>query len=516
MRARWRARLLVAGWALLLCAWTIGNPPFAAPDEAAHYVRAIGLGSGHLAGRPTPPGSAPGATPAQTAWVDQADRRVAVPAGLAPPADCYVHDPSTSAACLAHQPRPPAVDADTPVGTYPPLPYVLPAAALRLGSDAQDALRWGRAAGALLALLLLGLGVVAVRDPEGDVRAVLGPLAAVTPMAIFCGASLTGSGLEVASAVAFACALLRLTRAPGAAPTWVWALAGVAGAALSLSRSASPVWTIAIGALVVSLAGAGRLRADARPARRPARLTAAALVAGVVLNRVWEAAYGASVPVATRAIPLGVERAIQQWWHAARELVGGFGYLELRLPAWLALLWLAVVAGLLVPAWRAGDRRQRRALTAAVTLVVVLPIALYLVVLRGTGFGLQGRHVLPLAVVLPLLAGEVVHRRRIRLPAAVPPLMGAGVGLVQLAAFWLDARRSAVGVHGPLLFVGHAQWSPPLGWPIVLALATAGAVALAAVTAPERAPARRRPPRPSTTRSRWPRAAGPARTRARR
>ena len=45
------------GLALLLAAWVFGNPPGAAPDERAHYVRALGAGSLELDGaifRPTP------------------------------------------------------------------------------------------------------------------------------------------------------------------------------------------------------------------------------------------------------------------------------------------------------------------------------------------------------------------------------------------------------------------------------------------------------------------------------
>lgn len=35
--------VLVVAWALIALAWAFANPPFAAPDEEAHYLRAVGV-----------------------------------------------------------------------------------------------------------------------------------------------------------------------------------------------------------------------------------------------------------------------------------------------------------------------------------------------------------------------------------------------------------------------------------------------------------------------------------------
>jgi hypothetical protein len=45
------AILVAAGLALLVLAWVFGNPPGSAPDERAHYVRALGAGGLELAGK---------------------------------------------------------------------------------------------------------------------------------------------------------------------------------------------------------------------------------------------------------------------------------------------------------------------------------------------------------------------------------------------------------------------------------------------------------------------------------
>lgn len=121
---------------------------------------------------------------------------------------------------------------------------------------------------------------------------------------------------------------------------------------------------------------------------------------------------------------------------------------------------------------------------------VVAPVAFYALFTRPTGFGLQGRQLLPALVLVPLLAGEMVYRSatvnapRARvgvLQRSVPML----VAIVQIGAWWVNARRFAVGDHGPFWFFAHPAWSPPAGWTpwltaVILAVACLSIVALSA------------------------------------
>ena len=83
----------------------------------------------------------------------------------------------------------------TGVGTYQPLPYLLPATVLgwanplRLGCAGA---RWS----AVAALLFLGLAAAMLFTP-GRPEAVFGLTAAVTPMVLFVASALNGSGLEI-------------------------------------------------------------------------------------------------------------------------------------------------------------------------------------------------------------------------------------------------------------------------------------------------------------------------------
>jgi hypothetical protein len=492
VRARPRAPLIgclvVAAWALLLAAWLLANPPFAAPDEADHYIRAVGIGEGHLIGRRDPT-SHLGITARQVAWTRQTGRLVSLPAGLDPrPFSCQTGSGHLSAACLnSARANPAAVTLLTGEGNYPPLPYLLPAAIMRAASSPPGALRLARAAGALVALALLAVALAACYDGADPVLSILGVLLAVTPMALFCAASLNSSGLEIASAIAFFACLLRLLREQEIPPRW-WAATALSGGALALTRSAGPLWV----AIVVGVALAGGAWWPAVRgwlSNRAAWVAAGGVAIAVVLNRVWESLYGVHVPFDTSSLHAGLVAGARQSWRALPELVGKFGYLDVKLPLVLPLVWLAMLLGLLGAAGR-GRRTERVTLLVLVLTVGVVPIAFYALLVRPTGFGLQDRWLLPVFVTLPLLAGEVCRRHRARLHARTRSLLvlavPIGVAVVQFAAWYANSKRFAVGGEGPTWFLADARWSPPGGWAICTASAALGAVCLAAVVLLER------------------------------
>src|SRR5205823_2271597 len=132
---------------------------------------------------------------------------------------------------------------------------------------------------------------------------------------------------------------------------------------------------------------------------------------------------------------------------------------------------------LLLYAFRRGMMRDRLALLCAAGAAIATPVLLHAFVLRPIGWALQGRHVLPLFVVAPLIAGEIAARRTAALHRSRRAWVAAiaAVAAVQLVALYSDAHRSAVGVTGSWLFPLTAEWSPPSGWLLVLALGLCGA-----------------------------------------
>jgi hypothetical protein len=476
-RPGWRRRLaplpIVFGlaYALLFAAWVGGDPPFAAPDEWSHYLRTLGVADGHLIGAPYTYQLGPDASEQDRrtyAWINDAARLVRVPPGLFVPGfDCNAGKPAQSAACLyTLTPRPEEVMEPTPVGNYQPLPYLLPALVITRAHDPYTADLLGRAVSALACWLCLAVALYLLWNGRAS--------------------SLAG---EIMAGFLFAAALLRLWREENAGASY-WLVAGVAGAMLANSRSTGPLY-VAIDLLVfATLVGPHGLWERLR-ARWHGMVAAGAIIAvGVVLSRLWERAYGSHLRIDPAEIPAQLGPAAHRVTTIILENVGVFGSLDTALPDGMRLAWVAALGGLIALALIVGTWWERFVLvaTALGNLAVIFAFSVILVV--GTTFDVQGRHILPLAVMVPLLAGTILARRGDRLPhwltgrdgrrgAWAFAILACGVGLFQIAAWYWNARRQGVGLLGKYRFLERAEWYPPGGWWPWLALIVVGAALLA-------------------------------------
>jgi len=511
--------LLVAGFAVLVVAHLAGEPPFAGPDESAHYYRALSLTTDGLVGEPVALREPLRLSPRQAAVVGQEVRLVTVPAGLRTGhATCHANRPHASAACLLATAEPVPAGAsqvDTPVGTYPPAAYALPGLAARLGRDAVTAVTLASAASALTCLALLGLAVVLLWRPEAGPLSLVGVLVATPPMVLSTAASLNPSGPEIAAAVALGAATVSLGRAaasrPQAAPDrWgaAWAVVALAGPVLALSRSVGPAWlAVHLGVLVGWVGPRGLWRAVRE---RPRAVAGAATVLGlaVAVAVAWQVVLGTDV----QASPAPLPDALRVAWPAARtaltrDAVAVFGYLEYGLPPVALHAWQALVLGLLATALAVGHARRRLVLLAVTTGAVLAPLVLEAGLLRHTGFAVQGRHVLAVLVLVPLLAGEVVaERARGAVRRLAPPVVAMAAAPVQFTAWYAVARRGAVGIDGPWWFIGRSAWSPAPGYGWWAAAAGAGAalVALAGLGAARAKRQAAQPAAPTTSTLRTP------------
>ena len=128
----WPATLCLAYGIMLLC-WGGANPPFASPDEWAHYIRALGAGDGDLIGPRCPfPGPA---GDRRYVWMTQAARSFWVPDRLFATnlnANAGLSEKPFSWSDVVPLPGPRM--AVTPVGNYQPLPYYLPGLLAHLGN----------------------------------------------------------------------------------------------------------------------------------------------------------------------------------------------------------------------------------------------------------------------------------------------------------------------------------------------------------------------------------------------
>ena len=140
----------------------------------------------------------------------------------------------------------------------------------------------------------------------------------------------------------------------------------------------------------------------------------------------------------------GISDAWQALPSLGEQAVGVFGRaVDLDMPTVLYLAWAALLLGVLGWAIRLGSRRERLILAGTVAVVLLSPFVLSVGV-RPTGFPVQARHLLPLAVLVPIGAGEVLRRHAAQVPPATArlALLGA-VGLaaaVHLGAWFVNAR----------------------------------------------------------------------------
>jgi predicted membrane protein DUF2142 len=462
--------LVGLAFALLLAAWVVATPPFAAPDEASHYLRALNISQGHLLGAKIRYPNVP-LTPAEQAFVNHDTRAVDVPAALTPPnVLCVNGKPDLSGHCVEA----------SPTGDYYPPAYLLPALALKLSSTTGTAMWASRFLSAALCLVFLLLAAALVWGGNG--WSLLGLLGAVTPMVLFVSSIINPSGLETAAALAAAAAVLRIARAPARVPGWVWVALGLSGAVTVLAFQAGPAFLLgdmAVGAALLGRSGLRELRA-----RDPRRLGAVAvtLATAVVLWFVYGRVSGAShshfgVHPFLHSLRVG----ITQLGYVLRDAVGNFGSLTVLLPSAARWIWWLLVLGLVAGALWLGNRRERLIMVGVVVLALAFPVLAYAWVYRYSGFGMQGRQVLPVLMLISLVAGELVYRRLevARRPKArwVLGASVAAVALFQAYAWWYDARDAA-GAPGTLRFYAHATWSPPLGWIVWIVVAALGTLAL--------------------------------------
>src|SRR5207248_4545805 len=177
----------------------------------------------------------------------------------------------------------------------------------------------------------------------------------------------------------------------------------------------------------------------------------------------WEIKYGPRLPLRTEGVSQALFASLPdlpRWLHGES---GIFQYLDSVMPPVTYLLWTALLLGLVAVAFWLGDGRQRTALLMAVGAAIGVPVVLQAFAMRPIGWGVQGRHVLPVGVLVPLVANEVAVRRGrvLRLPSAPVAVV---CSFVYFVGFYSDARRSAIGYGGSWLFPLHPQWSPPFGW----------------------------------------------------
>lgn len=458
------------GVALLVVAWIGGTTPFGAPDEQWHYIRAVGITNGQILGPKVPYLQVP--LPAdQRAWTDNNTRGVVVPARLNPPGEpCQNGKPNLRGSCLE----------PTTSGNYPPLPYLLPAVGIGLSRHTSTAIWVARVASSLPSIALLLLAVALLWDGTG--WSLLGLLAATSPMVFWISSVLNPSGMDITACLAFAAAVIRIGRTPAEVPRWVWSALLISGVIAILAGPIGlefvVVYLLALGALF----GRSALRQFRATHERWALPMSGVLGGAAILALIYTRVAGFSTTFRISPLGHGLHEGINVLPGVLKGAVGIFGALTVFLPLSAYWIWWLVVLGLVAAAMWLGDRRDRVVVASVTLLALAFPLFFYAWSERFTGFPLQGREVLPVLQLIPLVAGEVVYRRRSTFAAGRLAQLALGAVLAGFAAFqgyaWWENARFVAGAPRTIRFYAHATWHPPGGWLPWLMLAALGTVVL--------------------------------------
>lgn len=461
-------QLIVGGLVLLAASWVMANPPGAAPDEDAHYVKARASAHGHLRGiRFLPPAPV---DDYRATFDRDVKRAFELPSrGAADPRWGCNRVSGESAACL-HLPRPAPdpiravqVREITHVGPYQPAPYLPMGLAVRLtsalGGSSTAALYAGRIVAAAMGLALLSAAVALA----GGGWRLAATLVAVSPMVVFLASALNTSGIEICAAIALAAAIAAFRRATPS-PRVTWAVVGFSGTGLALARPFGPYWMLLAAVAALFLVGPTGLRtsfAGGRPASGVAVVTVAA---ATVFAAVWDVVFmpAAAVPWPLALSLLGPAAATLP--EVVHQTVGIFGWLDTRPPRWVSTAGEATAATVVAAAACFAPWKHRVVVAAGVLAFAAMVVGLNVFTQIPFGFLVQARYVMPLSVAVLVFAGDGLHvigSRRMKTLATPVSLVAV---TLHAAGWWTNARQSAVGATGPVLFLGRSDWSPPAGW----------------------------------------------------
>ncbi len=465
----WRvATLFVAPYVLLALAWLGSNPAAAFPDAGSHLVKALGVARLDI-GVPYA-GPVPSSPLVQVRNASIA-RVVTIPARLSPTGyTCFAFQPETTADCQPAErdtrDTPGDVALRTAVGAYPPFAYLPMGLAARAASSTPQAYLFGGAVVLIETMVLLWLACWHLVRWLGR-RALLGVMFAVTPLAVFCAGILNTSGLEIFGALGVASVVaVSLRRPESLASRGTQAVMLVSGSGLVLSRQ---LGIVTMGTLVLLLLAVGAWKPIWGEVRRGSRLmiaTLALLALETAAVAAWEVGFDHPAVTGPWFSADSLQALSKTWFGVTEQAVGRFGWLDVQMAPWVTSVWLIALAALLVWALVRGGLRDRLVVVAMALGLVVLAVVTYATVFYPIRAGLQGRHLVPFFVFLPVFAGVVVAERMSRRTfAGIVTLTALVLPSIHFYGLYLNGKRYAVGLtSGPAWFLPDARWSPPLGW----------------------------------------------------
>jgi hypothetical protein len=370
----------------------------------------------------------------------------------------------------------------TGMGRYPPGGFVISGIGTLAGPN-DFGFRLSRTMIAGASALVLTLAFVCLKRRS---LSVLPMLIAITPGVIFISSVISPSGLEICAAVALWASLPSFISATDVHRLEAVTMA-LSGVVLIAGRPLGVVLYAVVAGIVVIASGLVReMRTHVRKHFVVYGLHSIAALFMIwwylfIFNSVVDPKMTAGLPKISIAAQL--LHAVGDIPRVIDESIGNYGWLDTPTPRPIALVIFATTVTVVAVGWRGLTQSAKRAIgllgVACVGLIIAEDLNYYRI-LRG--FGVQGRHLTPLIVGIPIIGARYlrISDRSKWVTVAIWGGVIVGSGMAAL-------RRYSVGVIGDnaLDMFSHPVWSPPLGinWSIALLIVTSIGVGVVVMSA---------------------------------
>lgn len=433
----------------LTTVWSTLTPLFSGPDEPASYIRGAAIVRGQFTGTDIAPSET---TSYWSTYVD-IPQQFGV-AQLVP--WCFVGKPDTPACRLPLETLTPVENPRTDMGRYPPTGYFFSGLGSLMGAT-DLSVYLSRFFNALVSSIFFAL---AAKTWINTNRSPISIFAAISPGVIFASSVISTSALEVAAAICLW------------ASSYAWIVQNsklnsislmASGTMLVLARPTGPIYLMI--ALLLLLISAPLSESFISFAKRSKGIIVV-LGTSTLLAIIWQLSiYSHNLDksyVEKDLLSLFevIEQTLNDLTRKIAESIGNFGWLDT--PAPTIVIWCFVffsVVGIL-RTWPKMSLRHRTAISALPLLIVLMMIYLNWSTQKyGGNFGVQGRHLTPLIVGIPILGGLIwsptLTTRKL--------FLATWSGCVFISGL-VALRRYSVGIKQFNFFEMFSQptWTPPL------------------------------------------------------
>lgn len=434
----------------LIAVWSTLTPLFSGPDEPASYIRGAAIVRGQFTGTDI----APSETTAYWSTYVDIPQQFGV-AQLVP--WCFVGKPDVPACSQPLETLTPVEDPRTDMGRYPPTGYFFGGLGSLIGAT-DVSVYLSRFFNALVSSVFFALAIKTWRDIN---RSPISILAAISPGVIFASSVISASALEISAAICMW------------ASSYAWMKQNsklnsfsiiASGTMLALARPTGPIYLLITVFLVFfSTPPSESFKSFAKRSK----VVMLILGTSTLLAAVWQLfiySHNLDKSYVEEEMPNLfeiIQQSLNDLTRKIAESIGNFGWLDTPAPTIVIWCFVFFSAIAVFRTWQTMTFRHRTAISVLPLITISMMVYLNWSTQKyGGNFGVQGRHLTPLIVGIPILGGlnwsPSVSTKKLFLLTWSGCIFVSGL---------IALRRYSVGVKQFNFFEMFSKpvWTPPLG-----------------------------------------------------